>query len=202
MKKLFITFLIAILSSCSTNDDKNKTFLLPLETQVGANTFGVTIKSKVYIPRDPTGVSVGPTPRGMIFWGTSSNEWNEIEIKDGASAVGFNMVIHFQNLQNLGIGEYVLKESNFQSRIDSTPYNHIYFKIWDSTIANYAYYGSVENEGVVNVTRFDGSLTQNWIFSGKFSGKFVRYDNPNDFITITDGRFDLNLNTLRNHPFP
>ncbi len=34
------------------------------------------------------------------------------------------------------------------------------------------------------------------------TGKFARYDIPNDIIEITDGRFDINLNTLPNHPFP
>uniref|UniRef100_UPI004047D6A1 hypothetical protein n=1 Tax=Flavobacterium sp. TaxID=239 RepID=UPI004047D6A1 len=54
MKTLFITFLITLLSSCSKDDIKKKpTFSLPPETQTGANTFGVTINGKVYIPRDP-----------------------------------------------------------------------------------------------------------------------------------------------------
>lgn len=90
-----------------------------------------------------------------------------------------------------------MKQSNFQDNIDSIAESHIYFKIWDSQISNYAYYGSVENQGVTNVTRLS-----NGIISGKFSGKFVRYDNSNDFIIITDGRFDINTITLQNHPFP
>ena len=207
MKNIILSLYIILLVGCSKNNDnstKNQTFSLPPETQTGANTFGVTIKGKVYIPRDPTGVSVGTTAKGMIFWGSpgNNNEFNEIEVKDGASSVGFNMIIHLQNLQSIGVSQYILKQSNFHNNIDSTPYNHVYFKIWDSNISNYAYYGSIENQGVVNVIKFNGSLTQNWILSGNFSGKFVRYDNPNDFINITDGRFDLNLNTLPNHPFP
>ncbi len=196
MKTLFINFLFAILSSCSKDDTKSDPVAkLPPETQIGANTFGVTINGKVYVPRDPTGVSLGSTPRGMIFWGNSSNEWNEIEIKDGASAVGFNMIIHMHPL--VFVGQMILYQSNFQSRIDSTPYNHIYFKIWDSAISNYAYYGSVENQGEINITR-----RSNGIISGNFNGKFVRYDNPNAFINITDGRFDINTTTLSNHVFP
>ncbi|CCG52272.1 Probable lipoprotein precursor [Flavobacterium indicum GPTSA100-9 = DSM 17447] len=196
----FITF-----TACDKDDNttKDPTFSLPPETQTGANTFGVTINGKVYIPRDPTGVSVGPTAKGMIFWGAPDNvSWNEIEVVDGASNTGFQMIIHLQNLQSIGTSQYNLKQSNFHNQIDSTPNNHIYFKIWDGNINNYAYYGSVEDQGIINVFKFQGSLTQNWILSGNFSGKFVRYNNPNDFITITDGRFDLNLNTLPNHPFP
>jgi hypothetical protein len=199
MKTTIISFLLLILASCSNDDSKkDPTFSLPPETQIGANTFGVTINGKVYIPRDPTGVSVGSTAKGMIFWGAPDNvSWNEIEVKDGASSVGFNMIIHLQNFNATGVGMYILKQSNFHNQIDSTPNNHIYFKIWDSNINNYAYYGSIENQGEINITR-----NSNGIVSGNFSGKFVRYDNPNDFITITDGRFDINTFTLQNHPFP
>jgi hypothetical protein len=123
--------------------------------------------------------------------------WNELEVKDGASTVGFQMIIHLQSFYTLGIGEYILKQSNFHNGIDSTPNNHIYFKIWDSNISNYAYYGSVENQGKVNNIRHS-----NGIISGNFSGKFVRHDNPNEFININDGRFDINTLTLPNHPFP
>ena len=196
MKTLFITFLFALLSSCSKDDTKsNPVAKLPPETQTGANTFGVTINGKVYIPRDPTGVSVGPTAKGMILWGSSDFSWYELEIKDGASAVGFNMIIHIHPLTS--VGQMILYQSNFQSRIDSIPFSHIYFKIWDNTISNYAYYGSIENQCFLNITRLDSG-----ILSGNFNGKFVRYDNPNDFITITDGRLDINGFTLPNHSFP
>ena len=191
MKKLIYILALFAFVSCSQDDNSKKDpiFSLPPETQTGANTFGVTINGKVYVPRDPTGVSVGPTAKGMIFWGTSGNDWNEIEVVDGASSVGFQIIIHLQSFYSLGIGKYILNQSNFHKGIDSTPNNHIYFKIWDSNISNYAYYGSVKDQGEVNNTRHS-----NGIISGKFSGKFVRYDNPNEFITITDGRFDIGPN--------
>jgi hypothetical protein len=196
MKTFFLTLLtFVLLTSCSKEDNKvviDKKFQLPPETQTGANTFGVTIRGKVYVPRTPTGFNVGPSPKAMILWGDhtiNQNLYNEIEIKDGASAAGFNMIIHIQNLFANGEGQYQLKLSNFQDNIDSTPFNHIYFKIWDAAISNYAYYGSLEDQGVINITK-----RQNGILSGNFSAKFVRYDNPNDFIEITDGRFDIGPN--------
>lgn len=196
MKTIIISFLLAILTSCSNDDTKkDSNFSLPPETQTGANTFGVTINGKVYIPRDPTGVSVGPTAKGLILWGASDFSWYELEVKDGASAVGFNMIIHMEPL--VSVGQINLKNSNFHNNIDSINDSHIYFKIWDSNISNYGYYGSVENESFLNITRLDSG-----VLSGNLSGKFVRYDNPNDFITITDGRFDINGFTLPNHPFP
>ena len=132
-----------------------------------------------------------------MFTGTSVGTWREIIIIDGASSVGFKMVIHFKDLVTQGVGTYPLAQSNFRDNIDSIEADHIYFKIWDSAINNYAYYGSVENQGEVKVTRRD-----NGILSGNFKGKFARYGNPDDVITLTDGRFDLNLNTLSNTSFP
>lgn len=199
--KTAILLLFIALSSCTKDSAKlDPTFELPPETQTGANIFGVTINGKVYIPRDPTGVNIGPSGHGMKFKGSSSLPWNEIFVVDGASAVGFQMVIHFKELLPEANGVYTTQNSNFQDGLDSELIDHIYFKIWDSKISNYAYYGSIKNQGEINVKRFSGTPT--WILSGSFSGKFIRYDNPNDFISITDGRFDLNLNTLPNTKFP
>lgn len=193
--KLYFLFLMLSLSglmgsSCTKDADKgDPIFALPPETQVGANTFGVTIRGKVYVPRDPTGVNYGGSrPRGMIWWDTSTNQYLELEVVDGASSVGFKIILHIQNLQQIGAGQYILKSSNFQERVSSIADSHIFFKIWDANISNYAYYGSVANEGVINITRYD---TANFITSGNFSGNFSRSDNPSDIIQITNGRFDI-----------
>ena len=198
MKTIILLLFLAI-TSCNKDSVKSDPIAqLPPETQIGANTFGVTIKGKVYIPRDPTGVNVGGiTPRGMKFSGGGSppNDYTEIDVVDGASYIGFKLIIHIHTFLN--VGEYQLKQSNFQEQGDSVPFNHIFFKIWDTKISNYAYYGSIVNEGKLKINRRD-----NGIISGFFSGKFVRYDNPNEFITITDGRFDINTATLSNTVFP
>ena len=44
--------------------------------------------------------------------------------------------------------------------------------------------------------------TVNYTTTGNILLKFVRYDNPNEFIQITDGRFDINAFTLPNAVFP
>ena len=196
---LFATLLALATCSCTKDSEKNDpVFQLPPETQIGANTFGVTIRGKVYVPRDPKGVNYGGAQaKGVkiLGGGISPNEYSELVVVDGASAVGFKIVLHIQNLNS--VQSYILKQSNFQDQADSILENHAFFKIWDSQISNYAYYGSVANEGVVNVTRLS-----NGILSGKFSGKFVRYDNPGDFIQIIDGRFDINSFTVQSAPFP
>ncbi|WP_395061014.1 hypothetical protein [Flavobacterium sp.] len=200
MKKVLLTLVIAIgLFGCSNDklSDEQKGFTLPDETQTGANTFGVTINNKVYIPRDPTGVNVGPQGHGMIFTFNSPDPWRELIIVDGASAVGFKMVLHFKDLVNQGVGIYTLKQSNFQDNIDSIDENHIYFKIWDNALGNYAYYGSIENQGEIKITKRDSG-----IISGIFKGKFARYGSTTDIIEITNGRFDIKTATLISHVFP
>ena len=198
MKKSLTLVLLLLLIGCSS--DSNRGYSLPPETQTGANTFGVTINGKVYVPRDPTGGGTNPSGHGMKYKIDTTLPWSEIAVVDGASAVGFKMAIHFKELLPNITSVLPLKTSNFHDGIDSTPVNQIFFKIWDNNISNYAYYGSLENQGEINVKKNNGS--PNWILSGTFQGKFVRYDNPNAFITITDGRFDLNLNTLPNTTFP
>jgi hypothetical protein len=194
MKNLFLQLLITIsifgLSGCSKDDAQTEASKLPPETQTGANTFGVTINGKVYIPRDPTGSLFGTSTHAITFWTSPDglHTFEELEVVDGKSAVGFQMIIHIQNLFTSGAGQYQLKKSNFHKGIDSDPLTHIYFKIWDANISNYAYYGSIENQGELNITRYDNI---NYITSGNFRGKFVRNDNPNEFIQITDGRFDI-----------
>ena len=73
--KLYFLFLMLSLSglmgtSCTKDSEKgDPVFVLPPETQVGANTFGVTINGKVYVPRDPNGGGINPSSKGDTFWG-------------------------------------------------------------------------------------------------------------------------------------
>ena len=204
--KTTILFFLTILSlvGCSKDSAGSKTdsiFQLPPETQSGANTFGVTINGKVYVPRDPKGVNFGAPAKAVYFFKSpdTNHIYDELVVVDGKSEVGFKITIHLQNLFLNGVGTYQLKQSNFLDGVDSIPYNNIFFKIWDKNINNYAYYGSIENLGSVVVKRYDFT---NRIFSGSFSGKFVRYDNPNEFIQINDGRFDINWDNIDIVSFP
>ena len=204
MKHLFFLATL-LLFSCSKDDatTTDNTPKLPPETQTGANTFGVTINGKVYIPRDGDGsLTGGSGVHGLSRRGSLTLPWTEIVALDAKSIPGFKMTIHFKDLPLNAIGIYPLQSSNFLDGSDSTLVDNIFFKIFDNNISNYAYYGSVANESEIKITRFNGSAITDYILSGTFKGKFVRYDNPNEFITITDGRFDLNLNTLPNAVFP
>ena len=127
--KLLFFLTLSLLVSCSNNSSSVKTdpvFQLPPETQTGANTFGVTIKGKVYVPRDPTGFNVGPSGKGLKYKGSTIDPWSEIVIVDGASAVGFKMVIHFKDIMINNLGLLPLMASNFQEGIDSSLVDHNY----------------------------------------------------------------------------
>lgn len=207
MKTTILTFFAMTLLTCCSKDkeltQEEKGFVLPAITMTGANTFGVTIKGKVYIPRDKTGFGVGGDPvRGITFTGNPPDVWREIIVLDGASESGFKMYIHFKDLFAQGVGIYPLAQSNFYPDIDSIEADHIYFTFYDYDLHTYVSYGSIENQGEINISRLDGSSTTNWILSGTFKGKFSRYNHPTEIIEITDGRYDLNLNTLHQAVFP
>jgi hypothetical protein len=59
-------------------------------------------------------------------------------------------------------------------------------------------YSSYENSGTITITRFD---SENKIYSGTFYFKAVNRDAPNDIIEVTNGRFDVDLNTLHNREY-
>ncbi len=126
--KTAIVLLFFALTSCSKDSSNGFNAQLPPETQTGANTFGVTINGKVYVPRDPIGTNVGGSNgHGMTLWGggNSPNEYVEIVVVDGASSVGFRITIHIQNTSS--VGTYPLKQSNFQDQADSILENHILY---------------------------------------------------------------------------
>ncbi len=52
-------------------------------------------------------------------------------------------------------------------------------------------YLSLKDSGSIIVTRYDSG-----ILSGTFSFKAVNKDNPEDVIEVTEGRFDINLDTV------
>jgi hypothetical protein len=206
MKKTILTFLsILFLASCSKEDSPavdDPLAKLPPETQTGANTFGCIISNQVFYPRDGVGTIFVNGTKGMVFWGSGDGPnytWNEIEInnaKDGKPAS--SMIIHFQSLFLFRVGEYIWHPTNFQNSIDGLMQNYVHARIYDSNINTWKYYGSYENSGKVNITRFDFT---NRIVSGNFSGKLRLY-NGTEEIDILQGRFDFNWSTLDTKLFP
>ena len=191
MKKTTLLLLL-LLISCSKDDStpEDPFAKLPPETQTGATTFGCIINNQVFYPRDGTGSLFSPAGRGLKFWAdptdpTGNGNYREIEIRNLQDAKPANtMIIHLQSLPLIGVGEYVWKETNFQSSIDGLIQNYVYAKIYDAEVNGWRFYGSYENSGKVTITRY-GS-----IIAGTFSGK-LRLRNSTQEIDILNGRFDI-----------
>ena len=207
MQKLIYLFsVLLLLSACSTDSPTPEDPLakLPPETQTGANTFGCIINGQVFYPRDGTSTLFNPGGKRFEFWVDPSDpsglgNFRELEIRNLQDAKPANSIlIHLQNLPQIGAGEYFWKESNFQSSIDGLMQNYVYAKIFDVSVNGWRYYGSYENSGKVTITRYD---FPNRIVSGKFNGKLRLY-NSTEEIEIINGRFDIKWSTLNTTPFP
>ena len=200
--KTKILFLLTILSllGCSKDDPivEDPLAKLPRETQVGANTFGCIINNEVFYPRDGTGTLFSPGGKGLVFWGDPTDpngygNYDELEIRnlqDGKPCA--RMIIHLQNLNQIQVGEYMWKASNFQSSIYGLMQNYVFASIFDKNSNSWKLYSSYENLGKVNITKY---APNNTIISGNFNGK-LRLRNSTEEIEIANGRFDINLATL------
>lgn len=191
ISSIALFFMIA----CDKNEDEQQS--LPPITQEGANTFGVIVDGRVLAPRNGTG-TFNLADYGMILIeGPESYNFNEIDVHDFASERTASINIHILNLRN--IGEYRVDESNCEDGIDSPETTNIYCRIYDYEEKIYKQYCSFENSGTIIITRYDSA---NQIVSGTFSGKARNINDSTDEIEITEGRFDIKWNTVKNKFFP
>ena len=202
MKKTILTFLaILFLASCSKDDNLEPTptpvSQLPPETQTGANTFGCLINGNLLLPRDGTR-GVGATGMGMILWRGYPNalDYQEIEVRDYKSLRTGDLLLHIQSLDQFGVGNYQIDESNGQSSIDGLNHNYLHCRVFNPATNSYQYYRSYPNSGLLKITRFDFIPSVQRIISGTFTCKVRNSANPADEIEITSGRFDINGFTL------
>ena len=161
-------------------------------------------KVVVFYPRDGTSTLFNPGGKGCKFWGdptdpTGIGNYNELEIRNLQDAKPANsMIIHLQGLDQEKTGEYIWRESNFQSSIDGLMQNYVFAKIYNPAVNGWQYYGSYENSGKVTITRYDFT---NRIVSGTFSGKLMLINSTSE-LEILNGRFDFKWSTLDSTPFP
>ncbi len=193
---LFLIFAVVTLVSCSKNDDGPQ---LPPATQTGENTFGCYVNGRLLVPRNGTGTFNAPDNGMSFFAGPSPDNiiYHEIRVHDFASERTAKITLHLIGLDSIGIGEYFVNESNCLEGIASPMTNNIHCRVYDYSENIYKLYCSIENSGVINITRYD-----NGILSGTFSCNAVNRDDPNDIIEIIEGRFDINGFTLPNTEFP
>ncbi|WP_299672998.1 hypothetical protein [uncultured Polaribacter sp.] len=194
-----LIMLLFLTIGCSETEKEVFTPTLPPITQTGENTFGCYIDGKLLVPRDRS-VFGGTTVKGMTISEYSSSpteiDFFNLRIIDGQSDVG-DFSFYLYNLDELGEGTYNIKKGNlWQSTSDIKTIN-----FWLKTPRNISVkrYFSIENGGTLTIIKYDYT---NGIISGTFSCKAINNNDSSDVIEITEGRFDINLNTLNDTEFP
>lgn len=195
---IFSFFLLLLLGCSKDNLSNDSNVSLPPETQVGANTFGCYANGKLIVPRG-YGAYNGNYP--AVLWGDPAGTINyyELDIMDLKSEKGGKIFIHMQGIHQLGIGTYVIDESNGQTSIDGYAHNYMHGRIFKEQTNSFQYYRSYPNSGILKITRYDFT---NRIISGTFSGRLRNTVDAADEIEITQGRFDIKWSTLLTTNFP
>jgi len=198
---LLLIVLSLSMTSCKSDDEDVFTPTLPPITQTGANTFGCYIDGKLLVPRDGEGTFNSPS-HGATCFGTGNypTDYNSsLTIHDYTGNARF-MQIYFQDIQR-GVNEYNIQQSNCQNMVtgNPNPTMNLYCRIKDETTQESKYYCSIENTGILNITRYDVSTG---ILSATFSCSAVNKDDANDIIEITEGRFDIVWGTINDKEFP
>jgi len=192
---------ISFISFQCKKDSTNPINLLPPATSTGANTFGCLSNGMLLMPRDGVPVLGNPFPyKGIepVFTGNNTLDINVYNARDNASSGGFFLELHTVFYTYIKPGDYVWKQSNYGVGTDPYPLYNVYGSLYDNTTKNYAWFGSYDGSGTTTITRID---TANNIISGTFSGK-LRIREGTEEITITNGRFDINVVTVLNKVFP
>lgn len=206
MKKhmLFLALLAQFITSCS-NDDKGSSCQdsLPAITTTGANTFGCCINGNLLIPRDGAG-TFGGSDSGFTTWGdpTGNNLYTEIDIKDYKSDKTGSILIHIQGLNQTGIGDYIINESNGNNSIDGLFHTYLHCRIFNAETNSYQYYRSSFNSGMLKITNYEFIPGVKKIVSGTFNCTVINSTDSSDVIEIKDGRFDFDGATLPNAIYP
>ncbi len=160
---------------------------LPPETQEGANTFGCKINGKSWVPNGGPGLmGAKPISGGFVaIYDDQHKLSTSIEIKTN-SKNGETVSFYVSDYR---VGNYTLNENTSIRPFSFTPKNYgVYIFMGEQFITN------SKATGVVNITHAD-TLTS--IISGTFSFRCSSTKKPNEVFEITNGRFDINMKTLR-----
>lgn len=193
-KIYILCFLFFVLQACE-KEDSGPMFSLPPATQTGENTFGCYIDGRLLIPRSGTGTWMGPDV-ALYYSGYGlfpNYVYNEINVQDFKSSNAGLMDIHIIDLHENAEGDYTINKSNCLDGLDANSNINIRCRIWDASSQEYKWYCSIEDGGMLTITRYDFEAG---IVSGTFSCTAVNRDDPLDTIEVTKGRFDINWKTL------
>ena len=169
---------LLILSGCKKSVDA-----LPEPTQTGANTFGLKLNDKFWIPQSFAGINA-PILKAELS-GSNLDELMITAQNFASEPTESQFNLYVKNI--VGIGTYLLNQTT---------------DIYPNASASYGYYvkrkinplnewiTSPQYSGKVVITKWD---LNNDIVSGTFEFSAASTDNSADPITVTEGRFDVKL---------
>ncbi|WGH74389.1 hypothetical protein P8625_09725 [Tenacibaculum tangerinum] len=188
--KTVLLFAVIIFFNCSNNDDSIEQDQLPPITQTGANTFGCVINGEVLVPKDAINYPPGPIPRGLKVY--YQNNILTIDAGNLADDNGNRVYIYINGINSTG--SFELNNAEYTANNFTPNYSYLWVRENNNDIDKI--YLSKTTTGSINISRFD---SVNNIVSGNFDNlNIVNKDNTNESITLTNGRFDFNLNTVNN----
>lgn len=179
MKNIFILLSsLLIFAGCKKSVDS-----LPEATQTGANTFGLNLDGKFWVPQKFAGINA-PTLEAQLS-GANVNALLITAQNFASEPTESEFQLYIKNIT--GTGTYQLNQNT---------------DILPNAAGSYAYYVKRKinplNEWITN-TQYTGSVTitkwdlPNMIVSGTFEFKAGSMDSSAAPITVTDGRFDIKL---------
>lgn len=179
MKNILVVLsALLILGGCKKSVDE-----LPEATQSGANTFGLKLDGKFWIPQTFAGINA-PILKAQLY-GANANDLLITAQNFASEPLESQFNLYIKNIT--GPGTYELNQNT---------------GFYPDISASYAYYvrrkinplnewiTSAQHTGSVTITKWD--MTSG-IVSGTFEFNAGSMDNSAGPITVTDGRFDVKL---------
>ena len=176
MRWIPVMFMFFVLSACSKDVVE-----LPPVTETGENTFGARLDGSFWTP-----AGFGIVPTAPVLEARFIDDNIKINARNfSISPTETEFEIYLKNVTETGV--YLLNKnvSIYPNQTESYAY-HIKRKLrpidqW-VTNANFT--------GVVNITKVD---RVNKIVAGSFEFRAESMSNPGEFITVTEGRFDIKM---------
>ena len=175
---LFLLSSLLILAGCKKTVDA-----LPDATETGANTFGLNLDGKIWVPQKFAGINA-PILHAQLS-GSNQNDLVITAQNFASEPTETEFQLYIRNIT--GAGTYQLNQNT---------------DIYPNAAGSYAYYvkrkinplnewiTSSQYTGSVTITKWD---LPNMIVSGTFEFKAASIDSSATLITVTDGRFDIKL---------
>ena len=181
LKTYFLLSMACLLFACACTKEEMEN--LPLATQTGANTFGCLVNGKVFVRNEEAKRSKVP-PYSLVYpltLGGRSEEGN-IRIQAISTPIG-QIYIYIYDEVSIKKGQYDIGIGGPSSFYPDYSFMNI---------ISSGFYVSQEGSGSITLTHVDH---ENGVYSGTFSGTV--FDEQGNKIAITEGRFDINQNTVK-----